>query len=57
MVKLVGIDSNKAIKETERLLVNKKHYKKMASVLNAYGDGMAVQRIVAALLALDKGHP
>jgi UDP-N-acetylglucosamine 2-epimerase (non-hydrolysing) len=48
-VRLVGTDTGKIVKEAERLLKNKAHYAKMASVLNPYGDGKAAGRIVKIL--------
>ena len=53
-VKLVGTDSKKILKETETLLDNKRHYKKMASVLNPYGDGKAAGRIVKIVARFGK---
>ncbi len=53
-VRLVGTDSKKIIKETERLLDSKKHYKKMISFLNPYGDGKAAGRIVKIVARFGK---
>ena len=39
--KLVGIDPKKIFKETSKLLINKKAYKRMSHVKNPYGDGKA----------------
>jgi UDP-N-acetylglucosamine 2-epimerase (non-hydrolysing) len=45
-VLLVGTDTKKIIKETERLLNNKNNYDAMSKLHNPYGDGMACKRIV-----------
>lgn len=44
---LVGTNPKKIIRETERLLSNKDFYKKMSTLHNPYGDGMACKRIVS----------
>jgi len=49
-VKLVGTEKKKIINYAQRLLDDKKFYKKMAAAVNPYGDGKASQRIAAALL-------
>ncbi len=54
-VRLVGTDSKKIINEAEKLLDDKSYYKKMASVLNPYGDGKATDRIVIACLQFLSG--
>jgi len=43
---LVGIDTEKIILETEKLLNNKEQYNKMSQLHNPYGDGKASKRIV-----------
>ena len=48
-VRLVGINKDSIVKETQRLLDNKAYYKKMSKVANPYGDGKAAQRIVNIL--------
>jgi UDP-N-acetylglucosamine 2-epimerase (non-hydrolysing) len=48
-VRLVGTDTDKIVKEAERLFKNKVHYTRMATVLNPYGDGKAAGRIVKIL--------
>ncbi len=45
-VLLVGTDSEKIIKETEKLLSDKKHYGEMSERHNPYGDGFACSRII-----------
>lgn len=49
-VKLVGTDSKKIVRETERLLKNKDLYEKMSEAHNPYGDGKAAGRIIKILL-------
>lgn len=49
-VKVVGTDSDRIIKETERLLYDMDEYRRMSQAVSPYGDGQAAQRIVAALL-------
>ena len=48
-VKLVGASPNKIIGETNKLLMNKKIYRKMANAVNPYGDGRAAKRIRHAI--------
>src|SRR6056297_1985642 len=50
-VKLVGTDQEKIFNETQKLLNNKNHYKKMAEAVNPYGDGKASERIIDFLLS------
>lgn len=45
-LKLVGTDQNDIYDETNRLLRNRKAYKKMSNSVNPYGDGHASERIV-----------
>jgi UDP-N-acetylglucosamine 2-epimerase (non-hydrolysing) len=45
-VKLVGLDEEKIFKTAKRLIVDKKAYKKMASAVNPYGDGLSSKRTV-----------
>ncbi len=45
-VKLVGLDENKIFSIAKKLLSNKRDYKKMASAVNPYGDGLAAVRTV-----------
>ncbi len=49
-VLLVGTDTNKIIRETDRLLNDKKSYDTMSRLHNPYGDGKACQRIVDFIL-------
>lgn len=44
--KIVGVDYNVIIKETQRLIDNKNVYNEMASAINPYGDGHASDRII-----------
>lgn len=48
-VKVVGVDKNKIISETNLLLTNREHYLQMANAVNPYGDGRASKRIVEAI--------
>jgi UDP-N-acetylglucosamine 2-epimerase (non-hydrolysing) len=49
-VLLVGMDTNKIITETERLLSDKESYDTMSRLHNPYGDGKACKRIVDFIL-------
>ena len=49
-VKLVGTDKKTIIDETERLILDKKEYLRMANAVNPYGDGIAAKRIKNILL-------
>jgi len=49
-VKLVGTNTNKIIKETKKLLFDKKTYNKMKYSYNPYGDGKASKRILNFLI-------
>ena len=49
-VKLVGTDYNKIVSEVSSLLNNKDYYDQMSKAVNPYGDGLACDRIVKALL-------
>jgi len=48
-VKVVGLNKDRIIKETQRLLDDETVYKKMSKAVNPYGDGKASQRIVEIL--------
>ena len=52
VVKLVGTDKDKIIREAQKLIDSRSAYAKMASSLNPYGDGKAASRIVKCLLGL-----
>jgi UDP-N-acetylglucosamine 2-epimerase (non-hydrolysing) len=45
--KLVGTNSEKIVKETEKLLYYDVEYEKMAKAVNPYGDGKAAESIVS----------
>ena len=45
-VKLVGMNEEKIFAEAKKLISNKNYYKKMASSINPYGDGLAAKRTV-----------
>ena len=45
-VKLVGLDANVIYKTAKKLIENKSEYKKMASAVNPYGDGLSSKRTV-----------
>lgn len=51
-VSLIGTDETRIVREVDRLLSDDKHYSAMANAINPYGDGLATERIVAALSAL-----
>lgn len=48
-VRLVGTDTQKIVKEVNRLLTDDAEYHEMSRAHNPYGDGHACQRILAAL--------
>lgn len=48
--RLMGVDKENIIKQTELLLHNKIEYDKMAKSVNPYGDGKASERIVKILM-------
>lgn len=50
-VKLVGTDADLIIQETSKLLDNQEAYETMSRAHNPYGDGVASQRIRAAVLS------
>lgn len=49
-VKLVGTDVEKIVNEANDLLSNLESYNSMSKAINPYGDGVASQRIVDAIL-------
>ena len=53
VVRLVGTDRNHIVAEARRLLNDPQAYRKMARVVNVYGDGRAAVRIVKALMNED----
>ncbi|MEW5807019.1 MAG: UDP-N-acetylglucosamine 2-epimerase (non-hydrolyzing) [Acidobacteriota bacterium] len=52
-VKVVGLDEENIVRETEKLLYDHDEYKKMAQAVNPYGDGHAAERIVKILMRTD----
>lgn len=50
VLKLVGVDTGRIVRETCRLLEDPQAYRQMATAANPFGDGHAAERIVAALL-------
>lgn len=48
-VKLVGTDCNKIVDEVSKLLTDNDYYNTMSNAVNPYGDGLACERIIAAL--------
>jgi UDP-N-acetylglucosamine 2-epimerase (non-hydrolysing) len=48
-VRLVGADTDRIVREVERLLDNDSEYASMAHAINPYGDGQAAQRIRSVL--------
>ena len=49
-VKLIGTEYEDVLRETNSLLDDAEHYKKMAEATNPYGDGKACERIIRAIL-------
>lgn len=49
-VKLVGSNKQQIVAETEKLLDDPAHYRKMSIAHNPYGDGRACDRIIADLI-------
>ncbi|MCP4649462.1 MAG: UDP-N-acetylglucosamine 2-epimerase (non-hydrolyzing) [PVC group bacterium] len=49
VARLIGMNSNRIIKEAKQLLTSKTAYNKMAKAMNPYGDGHAAERIVKAI--------
>ena len=49
-VKLVGTNFENVFANTKLLLTDADEYKKMSDACNPYGDGIAAQRIVQAIL-------
>lgn len=56
-VKLVGTSRERIVAEARRLLTDEQAYAAMSRAHNPYGDGQAVQRIVAHVQALVAGQP
>ena len=50
VAKLVGTESERIFRETQRLLSDKVEYERMAHAANPFGDGKAAERIVQVLL-------
>ena len=48
-VRVVGLDRDKIVQETQRLLDDQTLYEKMSKAANLYGDGKAAKRIVKVL--------
>ena len=49
-VKLIGTEYEDVLRETNMLLDDAEHYKKMSEATNPYGDGKACERIIRAIL-------
>jgi UDP-N-acetylglucosamine 2-epimerase (non-hydrolysing) len=49
-VRLVGLDRQRIVEETTRLLSHNDDYQRMARAVNPYGDGKAAERITQAIL-------
>jgi UDP-N-acetylglucosamine 2-epimerase (non-hydrolysing) len=45
-VKLVGLDEARIVRTAERLITDRRAYRRMATATNPYGDGRAAQRTV-----------
>ena len=50
IVRLVGTESQRIVREVSKLLTDEQAYEQMARAVNPYGDGKAAERIVDALL-------
>ena len=50
VAKLVGTESERIFRETQRLLADETEYARMAQAVNPFGDGKAAERIVQVLL-------
>jgi len=48
-VRVVGLDKDKIVRETQKLLDDETLYEKMSKAANPYGDGKASKRIVEIL--------
>ena len=48
-VRLVGTSAGRIVEESERLIGDPDHYRRMAEAMNPYGDGQAARRIVDIL--------
>ena len=48
-VRLVGTSAERILAESERLLSDPLHYRRMAEAANPYGDGQAAERVVGVL--------
>jgi UDP-N-acetylglucosamine 2-epimerase (non-hydrolysing) len=48
-VRLVGTSVGRIVEESERLIGDPDHYRRMAEAMNPYGDGKAAERIIAVL--------
>jgi UDP-N-acetylglucosamine 2-epimerase (non-hydrolysing) len=53
-LKLVGTETNQIVREARRLLDDPTAYTQMAKAVNPYGDGHAAERIVEALLRVER---
>ena len=49
IAKLVGTDKESIVRETQRLLMDKEKFERIAKGANPYGDGKAAQRIVEVI--------
>lgn len=56
VAKLVGVESEKIVTETEKLLYSKDSYRGMQKKRSLYGDGKASQRIRKVLLSMFAPH-
>jgi UDP-N-acetylglucosamine 2-epimerase (non-hydrolysing) len=49
VVRLVGTDEDRIVRQVERLLDDRSAYRKMSARVSPYGDGRAARRVVAAI--------
>lgn len=52
--KLVGVECDAIVEETERFLWDRQAYEQMARAINPYGDGHAAERIVRTILDIHR---
>jgi UDP-N-acetylglucosamine 2-epimerase len=53
-LKLVGTETRQIVREANQLLDDPIAYAEMARAMNPYGDGHAAERIIDALLRVEK---
>ncbi|MFJ7749057.1 non-hydrolyzing UDP-N-acetylglucosamine 2-epimerase [Arthrobacter sp. NPDC097144] len=56
VVKLIGVDEDRIVREVDRLLHDRELYSSMSEAMNPYGDGSAAERSVLAVTTLLHAH-